>query len=371
MEVRLLDLSRQYRGIAEEVRAAVDAVFGDCAFILGRRVAEFEAAVAAYCGVKYAVGVASGTDALLLSLRALGVEHGEEVITTPYTFFATAGAVWNAGGRPVFVDIDPATFNLDPGRIEDAVTERTKVILPVHLFGQVADMDPIREIAERRGLRILEDAAQAIGARYHGRRAGRFGDLTGFSFFPSKNLGAAGDGGMVVTDDEDLAAAVRALRAHGGRDRYVHEVVGYNSRLDALQAAVLSVKLPHLDEWSEGRRRHAALYDEAFRGMEEVTPPPVPPGHVPIYNQYVIRCRDRDGFKAFLADRGVGTAIYYPRPLHLQECFRGLGYREGDFPEAERAAAETLSLPVYAELTEAEQNHVIESIRAFYAGRAG
>jgi dTDP-4-amino-4,6-dideoxygalactose transaminase len=323
--------------------------------------------MAEYCGAAGAVGVASGTDALLLSLRALGVEDGEEVITTPYTFFATAGAVWNAGGKPVFVDIDPATFNLDAERIEAAITEKTRVICPVHLFGQVADMDPILAVAEKHGIAVLEDAAQAIGAEYKGKRAGQLGSLGAFSFFPSKNLGGAGDGGMIVSDDEDLLATLRCLRGHGALGTYIHSIVGWNSRLDALQAEVLSVKLRYLDAWSGKRREHAAVYDEAFLEMDEVAPPVTLEGCTPIYNQYVIRAERRDELKAFLAEHGVGSAIYYPLSLHEQECFGSLGYSTGDMPESERAAKETLSLPVYAELTDEEQEYVIAKVREFYA----
>jgi dTDP-4-amino-4,6-dideoxygalactose transaminase len=367
MEVMLLDLKRQYEPIRADIEAAMAEVFGTCGFVLGQRVTDFEAAVADYSGVAGAVGVASGTDALLLSCRACGVKDGEEVITTPYTFFATGGAIWNAGGRPAFVDIEPATFNLDPAGIEAAITGKTRAIMPVHLFGQMVDMDPILTIAEKHGLKVIEDAAQSIGATYQGKSAGSMGDLGCFSFFPSKNLGAAGDGGMIVSNDEELLAEVRVLRAHGGRKQYMHDIVGWNSRLDALQAAVLSVKLPHLPAWSEGRRRHAAVYDEAFLPMDEVSPPPVLAGCTPIYNQYVIRAKDRDALKAYLAEEGIGSAIYYPLSLHEQECFAGLGYKRGDFPESERAAAETLSLPVYAELTDEEQAFVIKMVKEFYA----
>ncbi len=367
MEVRLLDIKRQYETIRADVEEAVQSVFDSCGFILGLTVRDFETEMADYCGVTGAVGVASGTDALLLSCRACGIEHGEEVITTPYTFFATGGAIWNAGGRPAFADIDPATFNIDPERIEDAITDKTRAIMPVHLFGQMADMDPILEIAEKRGLKVIEDAAQAIGAEYKGKRAGALGDLGCFSFFPSKNLGAAGDGGMVVAADDELLDKVRVLRAHGSRQNYVHDVVGWNSRLDALQAAVLSVKLRHLAGWSDGRRAHAAIYDAAFVEMDEVSPPPVLEGCTPIYNQYVIRATDRDGLKNFLAESGIGCAIYYPLSLHEQACFTDLGYRAGDFPESERAAGESLSLPVYSELREEEQQFVLAKVKEFYA----
>lgn len=367
MKVNLLDLGRQYETIKDEVKAAVMEVFEKSAFVLGKPVADFEAAVAEHCGVESAVGVASGTDAILIAARACGVEHGEEVITSPYTFFATAGAVWNAGGRPVFVDIEPATFNLDPAAVEDAITEKTRAIMPVHLFGQCADMDPILAVAEAHGLRVIEDGAQAIGAEYKGKRVGQPGDLGCFSFYPSKNLGGAGDGGMVVGDEGDLIEKVRVLRTHGSRSSYVHDVVGWNSRLDGLQAAVLSVKLRHLDRWSAVRRDHAAIYDEAFAPMDEVAPPPTLAGCTHIYNQYVVRCRDRDALQAHLKECGVGTAVYYPLPLHLQACFAPLGYGPGDFPESERAAAESLSLPVYPELREEEQQYVIDRIQEFYA----
>lgn len=366
VKIPLLDLVRQWRTIREETLAAVAAVFDEQAFVLGRRVEEFEAAAADYCGTAGAVGVASGTDALLLALRALGVESGEEVITTPFSFFATAGAVWNAGGRPVFVDVEPATFNIDPDRIEDAITKRTKAILPVHLFGQTADMDPILAVAEKHGIPVLEDAAQAIGAEYKGKRAGSLGIAGALSFFPSKNLGAAGDGGLVTSNDEAFLDRIRLLRGHGARNRYFHDEVGWNSRLDAVQAAVLSVKLPHLDAWSRARARNAARYDEAFREIEEVAPPVTLVGCTHIYNQYTIRCARRDELMRHLAARGIGTAIYYPRALHEQVCFAKLGYRTGDFPEAERAAAEVLSLPIFPELTDAEIDSVIEAVREFY-----
>ena len=367
MQVKLLDLNRQWESVKEELAPAVMGVFEDSQFVLGGRVADFEAALALHCGVAGGVGVASGTDAILISLRACGVGRGEDVITTPYTFFATAGAIWNVGGRPKFVDIDPDTFNIDPTKIEEALSFTTGVIMPVHLFGQVADMDPITVLAQKHGLCVVEDAAQAIGAEYKGRRAGRFGDLTAFSFFPSKNLGGAGDGGMVVGDDAELVEKVRLLRTHGAMKSYVHEAVGWNSRLDALQAAVLAVKLRHLDDWSAARRAHAAIYDRAFGPMDEVTAPKVMDGCTHIYNQYVIRARARDELKTFLGERGVGSAVYYPLPLHLQACFEALGYEKGDFPESERAARETLSLPVYPELREEEQRYVIEKVKEFYA----
>lgn len=371
--VPLLDLQAQYRPLAEPILAAIREVVEAQRFVLGPAVERLEGEIASLLGVSYAVGCASGTDALLLALRALDVEPGDEVVTSPFTFFATAGAIHNVGGRPVFADIDPETFNLDPEAAEAAVGERTRALVPVHLFGQMAPMEAFRSLADRRGLGLLEDAAQAIGA---GQRlasggeatTGTLGDVCAFSFFPSKNLGAFGDGGMVVTGDEGLAQRLMRLRVHGGRQMYHHEEVGYNSRLDALQAAVLSVKLPHLEGWSEARRRNAAYYDEALAGLDEVAVPRVAPGNTSIYNQYTIRVRGavREDLQRHLAERGIGTAVYYPVPLHLQECFAYLGHREGDFPEAERAAREVLSLPVFPELEEAQLAQVAVAIRAFF-----
>jgi dTDP-4-amino-4,6-dideoxygalactose transaminase len=373
MQVPLLDLTGQYRGIADSVQQAVKTVIEEQRFILGPTVDRFEAEIAEYLGVEHAVGCASGTDALLLGLRALGVERGEEVVTSPFTFFATAGAIHNAGGRAVFADIDPATFNLDPVAAEAAVTERTRVVVPVHLFGQMAEMEAFRALGDRRGVAVLEDAAQAIGARRRladGRwiTTGTLGDACAFSFFPTKNLGAFGDAGMTVTPDEAVAERLRKLRVHGGRQMYHHEEVGYNSRLDALQAAVLSAKLPHLAGWSAARREHARFYDEALAGLEGVATPAVLPGNESIYNQYTLRVHGgrRDELAAFLRERGVGSSVYYPVPLHLQECFAYLGYRQGQFPESERAAAEVLSIPVFPELTEQQREHVAASIRAFF-----
>jgi dTDP-4-amino-4,6-dideoxygalactose transaminase len=373
MQVPLLDLTGQYQGIADAVQQAVKTVIEEQRFILGPTVDRLEAEIAEYLGVEHAVGCASGTDALLLGLRALGVEHGEEVVTSPFTFFATAGAIHNAGGKTVFADIDPATFNLDPAAAEAAVTERTRVVVPVHLFGQMAEMEAFRALGDRRGVAVLEDAAQAIGARRRledGRwiTTGTLGDACAFSFFPTKNLGAFGDAGMTVTHDEATAERLRKLRVHGGRQMYHHEEVGYNSRLDALQAAVLSAKLPHLAGWSAARREHARFYDQALAGLEGVATPAVPAGSESIYNQYTLRVHGgrRDELAAFLRERGVGSNVYYPVPLHLQECFAYLGYRRGQFPESERAAEEVLSIPVFPELTEAQREHVAASIRAFF-----
>lgn len=364
MNVPLLDLKVQYASIKEELRAAVDEVMESCRFILGPYVQKFEEEIAAYTGTKYAVGVASGTDALLLSLRACEVGPGDEVITTPYSFFATAGVISRLGAIPVFVDIDPRTYNIDSDLIAGKITPRTKVIMPVHLFGQCAEMDPISALAEKHGLRVVEDAAQAIGAEHRGRRAGSMSQLGCFSFFPSKNLGGLGDGGMVVTDDPDLAELVRILRVHGSKPKYFHSIVGYNSRLDGLQAAALRVKLTYLDQWTEKRREHARIYDQLLKDLSVVTP------HAEeynrhIYNQYIIRVENRDGLRRHLTERNVGTALYYPLPLHLQECYRDLGFHEGDFPESERAAKETISIPVFPEMTHQQQEYVVEQIRNY------
>jgi dTDP-4-amino-4,6-dideoxygalactose transaminase len=364
MNVPLLDLKAQHTTIREELRAAMDEVMESCSFILGPHVQRFEEAMAAYCGTACAVGVASGSDALLLSLRACGIGPGDEVITVPYSFFSTAGVISQLGATPVFVDIDPKTYNINPDLIAEKITPVTKVIMPVHLFGQCAEMDPIMALAEEHDLTVVEDAAQAIGAQYHGRKAGSIGHLGCFSFFPSKNLGGAGDGGMVVTDDPGLAELVRILRVHGSKPQYFHSIVGYNSRLDALQAAVLRVKLKYLDGWTEKRREHANIYNQLMKDLPVVTP------HAEdynrhIYNQYTIRVENRDGLQKYLKEKTVGTALYYPLPLHLQECYRDLGYRQGDLPESERAAQQTISIPVYSELTRQQQEYVVEQITDF------
>lgn len=375
VQVPLLDLKAQYRSLEAELRAAVLRVVESQRFILGPAVAELEGAVAELLGVEHAIGCASGTDAILLALRGLDIGPGDEVVTTPFTFFATAGAIHNAGARPVFADIEPDTFNLDAAAAEAAVTERTAAVMPVHLFGQIAPMPAFRSLADARSIALVEDAAQAIGARQRTAQdewitTGTLGDICAFSFFPSKNLGAFGDGGMMVTDDAALAERLRRLRVHGGRQMYHHEEVGYNSRLDALQAAVLSVKLPHLAAWSAARRKHARRYDEAFAELEGVRAPIVAPENESIFNQYTLRISSgrRDALAAHLREQGVGSSVYYPVPLHLQECFRYLGYGEGDFPEAELAARQVLSLPVYPELTEAQREHVVASVRGFFGG---
>jgi dTDP-4-amino-4,6-dideoxygalactose transaminase len=368
MNVPLLDLRAQYATIRDAVRPEVERAFEEQDFILGPTVKAAEEELAAYCGAKFGVGVASGTDALLIGLKAMGVGAGDEVVTTPYTFFATAGAIWNCGARPVFVDIEPHTFNIDPEALGDAVTERTKALVPVHLFGQCADMDRIGALARERNLLVIEDAAQSVSARWGDAHPGAMGNPAAVSFYPSKNLGGFGDGGMILTDDEDVADRARMLRVHGGARRYFHDEVGTNSRLDALQAIAVRTKLPHLDAWTEGRRAHAARYDEAFADLEPVTTPPVEARAHHCYNQYVVRVEDRDGLQAHLREHGVGSAIYYPLSLHMQTCFESLGYREGRFPVSEQACRETLSIPVYPEMTEEQQEHVIATVKGFYAG---
>jgi dTDP-4-amino-4,6-dideoxygalactose transaminase len=374
----LLDLKRQYAAIRDEVQAVLAEVCESQQFVLGSRVQSFEQKTAAYCGVKEAVGLSSGTDALLVALMALGVGPGDTVLTTPYSFFATAGSIARLGARPLFVDIDPATFNLDPAKASRIMADgaarrglpRPKVLLPVHLFGQCADMDPLLDLAREFSCRVIEDAAQAIGAEYPSRqgprRAGAMGDIGCFSFFPSKNLGCFGDGGMSVTNDDELASRLRVLRAHGSEVKYYHRIVGGNFRLDALQAAVLEVKLKYLESWHAARRANAAFYDRAFADSPVRTPAAVYRDqgltNFHIYNQYVVRVPDRDAVRKRLETRGIGCEVYYPVPLHLQECFRELGYQPGDFPESERAARETLALPIFPELDEAMKRAVATAI---------
>lgn len=367
-KVPLLDLQAQYATIRSEIRAAIDRVCESQHFILGPEVAALEQEVAKFCGARFAIGVSSGTDALLAALMAIGAGPGDEIITTAYSFFATAGVVARLGATPVFVDINPKTFNLDSGAVRAKITPRTKAIMPVHLFGRCADMDSTLEAAKEYGIHVIEDAAQAIGAQdTKGRQAGTIGHMGCFSFFPSKNLGAFGDGGMLVTNDESLAETLRVLRVHGSKPKYHHRIVGGNFRLDALQAAILRVKLNYLPVWTEARRDNAKRYRRFFEelGLLEFTSVPEDvPGH--IYNQFVARFPDRDRIQKFLRERLVETEIYYPVPLHLQECFQGLGYRRGDFPQAEAASQESLALPVYPELTKEQQTYVVGQIREFY-----
>jgi dTDP-4-amino-4,6-dideoxygalactose transaminase len=375
-----LDLQAQYTSIKDEIDAAVADVFASQQFIMGPQVRECEEAIAQYCQSPHAVGVSSGTDALLIALMAEQIGPGDEVITTPYSFFATAGCVARVGATPVFVDIDPATFNIDPHLIESKISDKTKAIIPVHLFGQMADMDPIMEIARRRNLVVIEDAAQAIGAEYKGRRAGSIGDYGCYSFFPAKNLGCAGDGGLVVTNDANRAERLRVLRVHGSKPKYYHHVIGGNFRLDTLQAAIVTVKLRHLDRWTKARQQIATRYNELFsetglvqRGLVTLPPstlnsqPSTPSRHV--YNQYVCRVDRRDELLSHLNSCNIATAVYYPRSLHEQECFAYLGHKSDDFPESKKAADESLALPIYPELTDEQQQRVVKEIQTFFATR--
>ena len=377
MGVPLLDLKAHHEPLQKEILDAVEQVFKSQAFILGAEVGKLEERVAAYCQAKYGIGVTSGTDALLIALMALGVGPGDEVITSPYSFFATAGVVARLGAKPVLVDIDPKTFNIDPAKISQAMTPKSKAIIPVHLYGQCADMAPIMELAKRHNLGVIEDAAQAIGSEYRdGRRACSMGTIGCLSFFPSKNLGCLGDGGMVVTNDADLAERIRILRVHGSQPKYYHKLIGGNFRLDTIQAAVLNVKLNHLDVWTKRRQENAARYETLFRQSGLVQkgkvrlPEPVYRDkgikHYHIYNQFVLRVERRDDLIAHLKQKGIGAEIYYPVPFHLQECFLYLGHKAGDFPESERAANETIAIPIYPELTMAQQTEVVEAIRSFY-----
>jgi dTDP-4-amino-4,6-dideoxygalactose transaminase len=386
MQVPLLDLKPQYAPLAAEIQEAIARVCASQHFILGPAVKELEAAVAAYSQCRFGIGVSSGTDALLLALMALGIGPGDAVITSPFTFFATAGTIARCGARPLFCDIDPATFNLSAAVVESFISEhcdvrgrelvhrasgaRVRAMMPVHLYGQVAHMNAVSSVAERHGLKVIEDAAQAIGAEDAAhRRAGSFGDIGCLSFFPTKNLGAFGDAGMCVTNDATLAERMEILRVHGGKPKYYHALIGGNFRLDELQAAVLNIKLKHLDAWSAGRQRNAAYYDAAFARANTagaIESPRAEPGIRHIYNQYVIRASSRDALRAHLTAAGIGTEIYYPVPLHLQPCFAYLGYQAGEFPYSERAAAETLALPIYPELAEAQLQYVVDTIAGYY-----
>jgi dTDP-4-amino-4,6-dideoxygalactose transaminase len=374
MQVPLLDLKAQYATVKTEISAAIAEVMESQHFILGPKVEECEKAIAKYSNCPFAVGVTSGSDALLACLMVENIGPGDEVITTPYTFFATVGAISRLGATPVFVDIDPVTYNIDVAQIAAKLTKKTRAIIPVHLYGQMADMDPIMVLTESHKIVVIEDAAQAIGSEYKGRRAGSIGHYGCFSFFPSKNLGAAGDGGMIVTSDPQRAEKLRVLRAHGSKPKYYHKVVGGNFRLDALQAAIVSAKLPHLDNWTAGRQRNAKMYDRLFveagladadGGAANVVLPKVAMNRH-IFNQYVIRLSDRDQLQAYLKNHGVGTEVYYPVPMHVQECFAYLGHKAGDFQESESAANETLALPIYPELSEAQLRYVVDCIRDFF-----
>jgi dTDP-4-amino-4,6-dideoxygalactose transaminase len=388
MQVPLLDLRAQYQPLAAEIQAAIARVCASQHFILGPAVKELEASVARYCQCRYGIGVSSGTDALLLALMALAIGVGDAVITSPFTFFATAGTIARTGARPLFCDIDPLTFNMSPAAVAEFLDgecerragelihrgsgTRVRALMPVHLYGQLADMAPLMETARRYGLAVIEDAAQAIGAADGAqRRAGSFGEIGCLSFFPTKNLGAFGDAGMCVTNDAALAARMEILRVHGGKPKYYHALIGGNFRIDELQAAVLNVKLPHLDEWTAARQRNAAYYQRAFahaRLDEAVRTPPATHGVRHIYNQYVLRVRNRDALRAHLTAAGIGTEIYYPVPLHLQQCFAYLGHEAGDYPLSEQAAGQVLALPIYPELSEAQLQYVVDSIVAYYRG---
>jgi dTDP-4-amino-4,6-dideoxygalactose transaminase len=369
MKVPLLDLQAQYVSLQQSVRAAVARVFDTQQFVLGPEVAALEKELAQYCGTTEAVGCASGSDALLLALMALDLGPEDEVITTPFSFFATGSAIARLQARPVFVDIDLITYNIDASKISAAITSRTKAIMPVHLYGQCADMDTILSLAREKSVPVIEDAAQAIGAEDRGRRAGSMGLAGCFSFYPTKNLGGAGDGGLLTTNDAEFAARLKRLRTHGGFTEYEHEEVGVNSRLDALQAAVLRVKLPHLDEWSNARAQRAAIYSELLEQADlgfELQTPVVRPNNRHIFHQYVVRVpQHRDALSEHLKTHDIGTKVYYPIPLHLQQCFSFLGYKRGDFPEAERAALETMALPMFPEITDAQQEYVVNTIRNF------
>ena len=386
MQVPLLDLKPQYEPLATEIQAAIARLCASQHFILGPAVRELETSLAAYCQCRHGIGVSSGTDALLLALMALGIGTGDAVITSPFTFFATAGTIARTGARPLFCDIDPYTFNLDPAatvellerecerRADELIHRgsgtRVRAIMPVHLYGQLADMTALMEISQRYALKVIEDAAQAIGAAdAHGRRAGSFADVGCLSFFPTKNLGAFGDAGMCVANDAALAERMEVLRVHGGKPKYYHALIGGNFRIDELQAVILNIKLPHLDEWTAGRQRNAAFYDAALARAQlgdAVRTPRARPGVRHIYNQYVVRVRERDALRRHLQSAGVGTEIYYPVPLHQQQCFAYLGYRAGDYPHSERAAAETLALPIYPELTQTQLQYVVDAIAAYY-----
>lgn len=367
VKVPLLDLKGEFGEIESEVRAAIDGVLAHQVFVLGPEVEALERRIAADVGVGFGIAMSSGTDALLCSLMALGVRPGDEVITTPFTFFGTAGVVARLGATPVFADIDPGTFNIKPAAVERAITDKTKVILPVHLYGQCADMDPILAMARERSIAVVEDAAQAIGARYQGRASGGMGRLGCFSFYPTKNLGAFGDAGMVVTDDAELAERCRLIRIHGSAGGYDHRLVGGNFRMDAIQGAVLGVKLNHLATWNRRRQDHAEAYDAAFADAP-ITTPTVLPGCTSVYHQYVIRVKNRDAFRSRLTEAGISTGLYYPIPLHLQQCFEHLGHGKGAFPESEKAVAEVLALPIYPQMTVDQRQHVIDSVLKVVAG---
>ncbi len=364
-EITLLNLKRQYEGIKEEIQDAITRVLDSSSYIMGEEVKKFEREMAEYCSVKYAIGVASGTDALLLALKALDIKPDDQVIVPTFTFFATAGVVSRLGAIPVFVDIDPVTYNINPAEIEKKITAQTKAIIPVHLYGQPAEMDQVNELANQYNLPVVEDACQAIGAEYKGIKVGNFGQAAAFSFFPAKNLGAYGDAGMVLTNDDKLGYFVKKLRIHGSEPKYYHSIIGYNSRLDTIQAAILRVKLKYLDEWTKGRQRIAETYDHLFKEYtlddRIILPKRKNKNITHVYHQYVIRVQNRDRVQAFLKNMGISTAVYYPLPLHLQACYDGLGYKEGEFPIAEKACQEVLALPIDPDMNMAQIKYVINN----------
>lgn len=368
MNVKMLDLSEQYQSMRVEIIQKLDEVMLSSQFILGNNVKQLESDIAKYSNVKYGIGVGNGSDAIHIALQAVGVGEGDEVITTPFTFFATAGSIVRTGAKPIFVDIDPITFNIDPKKIEEVITNKTKAIVPVHLYGQIADMEPIINIAKKYNLAIIEDAAQAIGAKYKGKTVGELGTAATYSFFPTKNLGAYGDGGMIITNDDNIAEKCRIIRVHGSKPKYYHHVLGYNSRLDEIQAAILNVKLPYIDRWSKERRKRAAYYSEKLNEKLNgfIQTPVEREGNYHVFHQYTIRASKRDELQQYLKEQGIATMIYYPIPLHIQPVFKGLGYKKGDFPVAEKAAEEVLSLPMYPELKYEEQDYVVKKIVEFY-----
>lgn len=368
MNIPMLDLSEQYKTFKEEVLFKLDQVMSSSEFILGSHVKQLEIDIAAISKTNHGIGVANGSDAIHIALQAGGIVAGDEVITTPFTFFATGGAIVRAGAIPVYVDIDPITFNIDPSKIEEAITDKTKAIIPVHLYGQMADMEAIMEIANRHNLIVVEDAAQAIGASINGKQVGELGTAATYSFFPTKNLGAYGDGGMLVTNNDDLAEKARVIRVHGSKPKYYHHVLGYNSRLDEMQAAILSVKFPHLEKWSAERREHASYYSSNLNDKvsEFVQTPVEVEGRYHVFHQYTLRVQRRDELQAYLKEQGIASMIYYPMPLHVQPVFKDLGYKEGDFPITEKASKEALSLPMFPELKKEQKDYILEKIAEFY-----
>ena len=366
MSIPLSDFKAQYQSIKKEIQNAINQVLNSTQFILGEDVKKFEEEFAKFCKVKYSVGVGNGTDALYLALRACGISRGDEVITQPNTFIATVEAITLNGAKPVFVDINPQTYNINANKIKKVITKKTKAIIPVHLYGQPVDTDPILKIAKKYKLFVIEDAAQAHGAEYKGKKVGSLGNIACFSFFPAKNLGAYGDGGMIVTNNEKIAKKIRMLRNHGRVEKYEHLMEGTNSRLDELQAAILRVKLRHLDKWNKARRQRAKIYDEAFEHLEEVGTPFVPSWATPVYYVYTIKTKKRDNLQKYLKKKGISTGIYYPIPLHLQPAYKYLNYKKGDFPEAEKTADEILSLPMYPELKISQIKFITNSIKDFY-----